>query len=85
VEIDPVLPAHLDGLRATVPLAGGHLRLRYRVDGQGEGVEELRLGERVLEGRRTANPYRRGALVVDLADLADALRPDGPELEVHLP
>ena len=35
VEIDPVLPARLDGLTATVPLAGGLLRVRYRVGGRG--------------------------------------------------
>ena len=85
VEIDPVLPAHLDGLEATVPLAGGLLHLRYRVGEQGAGVEKLVLGSRVVEGERTANPYRPGGLLVDLSELADALRPGGPVLEVQLP
>ncbi|MCL3861237.1 cellobiose phosphorylase [Actinotalea sp. K2] len=85
VEIDPVLPRALDGLTASVPLAGGHLRLRYRVGPGGSGVTSLRLGDRVLTGPRTANPYRAGGTVLDLADLAATLRGDAPELEVHLP
>ncbi len=70
VEIDPVLPAQLDGLTATVPLAGGLLRVRYRVGRRGHGPSAVRLGGRELAATRTANPYRVGGLVVDLADLA---------------
>lgn len=85
VEIDPVLPRRLDGLTAVVPLAGGQLRLRYRVGDRGCGVVGLAVGERTLEGIRTPNPYRPGGLAVPLDALADALRPDGPELAVELP
>ena len=84
VEIDPVLPARLDGLTATVPLAGGLLRVRYRVGGAGHGPSAVRLGGRDLPATRSANPYRRGGLVVELADLEEALRPGGGELEVVL-
>ncbi|TNC20539.1 cellobiose phosphorylase [Georgenia sp. 311] len=85
VEVDPVLPVELDGLTATVPLAGGLLRLRYHVGARGHGVDRLALAGRELPGERTSNPYRAGGLVVDLAELATALSPGGPELEVHLP
>ena len=85
VEIDPVLPAQLDGLTATVPLAGGLLRVRYSVGHRGHGPSAVRLGGRELAATRTANPYRVGGLVVDLADLDPALRPDGDELEILLP
>ena len=85
VVIDPVLPARLDGLRAEVPLDGGLLRLRFRVGSRGHGPDDLRLGGHALEGVRVPNPYRPGGLSVRLADLAEALRPDGPELEVHVP
>jgi hypothetical protein len=34
---------------------------------------------------RVDHPHREGGLIVDLADLGDALRPGGPELEVNLP
>ena len=85
VEIDPVLPSRLDGLTATVPVAGGLLRVRYRVGDRGHGPSVVRLGGRDLTSARTANPYRPGGLVIDLADLGAALRPDGDELEIHLP
>ncbi len=85
VEIDPVLPARLDGLTATVPLAGRLLRVRYTVGARGHGPSALRLGGRDLAAARGANPYRVGALVVDLADLDAALGPDGDELEIILP
>ena len=86
VEIDPVLPSRLDGLTATVPLAGGLLRVRYHVGERGHGPSVARLGGRDLAGaERSANPYRPGGLVLHLADLDAALRPDGDELEVLLP
>ena len=85
VEIDPVLPAALDGLRAAVPLGDGLLRLHVSVGPQGAGPDAVVLAGRELPTTRTPNPYRRGGLLVRLADLADALRPGGPELEVRLP
>jgi len=85
VLIDPVLPTLLDGLTAEVPLAGGLLRVRYHVGPRGHGPTDVRLAGRALPGSRAEHPYRPGGLAVDLADLAEALRPDGPELEVHLP
>jgi CRISPR-associated protein Csx3 len=85
VLIDPVLPARLDGLRAEMPLGGGLLRVRYRVGPRGHGPTELRLAGQVLTSTRTGNPYRPGGLAIALVDLAEALGPDGPELEVHLP
>ena len=85
VEIDPVLPPRLDGLTAAVPLAGGLLRVRYRVGGRGHGPSAVRLGGRHLGVFRAPNPYRPGGLVIDLADLDAARRPDGDELEIHLP
>jgi len=85
VEIDPVLPALLAGLTATVPLAGGLLRVRYRVGGRGHGPSAVRLGGRDLPATRAANPYRLGGLVIELAALEGALRPGGDELEIILP
>ncbi|WP_024285189.1 hypothetical protein [Cellulomonas sp. KRMCY2] len=85
VLLDPVLPARFDGLTADVPLDGGVLRVRYLVGHRGHGPTEVRLAGRALPATRAENPYRPGGLVVDLGDLAEALRPGGPELEVHLP
>lgn len=84
VEVDPVLPARLDGLTAAVPLAGGVLRLRYRVGPRGAGVASLRLAERPPRARVLANAYRPAGVAVPLADLAAALAPDGPPLEVEV-
>ncbi len=85
VEIDPVLPSRLDGLTADVPLAGGLLRVRYRVGDRGHGPSGVRLGGRDLAAVPAANPYRPGGLVLDLAHLDPALRPGGDELEILLP
>ena len=85
VEIDPVLPPRLDGLTADVPLAGGLLRVRYRVGDRGHGPAGLRSGGRDLAAVPAANPYRPGGLVLDLAQLDRALRPGGDELEILLP
>ena len=85
VLIDPVLPTRLDGLTVEVPLAGGLLRVRYRVGPRGHGPTDLRLAGRVLTSTRIQNPYRPGGLAVDLAELTESLDPGGPELEVQLP
>ena len=84
VEIDPVLPPHLDGLRATVPLAGGLLRLRYRVGSGAPASRRCCLGDRAIEGARTANPYRTGRPARSPWPTSPAaLGPSGPELEVR--
>lgn len=84
VEVDPVLPTRLDGLRATVPLDGRTLRVRYRVGARGVGPTALRVAGRDLPSRRVEHPYRSGGLLLALADLADALD-GGHELEVEVP
>ncbi len=85
VVFDPVLPSSLDGLRAEVPLAGSVLRVRYVVGKQGYGPTGVYLADRALPATRAENPYRPAGLVIDLAELTDALRPGGPELEIRLP
>ncbi|MHB1289182.1 GH36-type glycosyl hydrolase domain-containing protein [Georgenia sp.] len=84
VLIDPVLPARLDGLTVEVPLGGGLLRVRYRVGPRGHGPTDVHLAGQAMTATRIENPYRPGGLAVDLADLTEALRPGGPELEVRL-
>lgn len=84
VELDPVLPTRLDGLSAVVPLAGGLLKLRFRVGPRGCGVVGLRVDGRPVAARRTGNPYRPGGVSVRLADLAGALEPGGPDVEVDV-
>ena len=76
--IDPVLPPALDGLRVDVVLLAQPFELTYRVHGAGCGVGSLRLDDRALAFGEDANPYRRGAARVALADLAAKSADDRP-------
>ncbi len=80
--IDPVLPARLDGLTATVPLGGRPAPGPLPRGRRGPRTVRRPAGRRDLPATRSANPYRRGGLVVELADLEEALRPGGDELEI---
>lgn len=73
VEVDPVLPAGSDGLRATVRLAGRLARVTYVVGPEGIGVRRVvgATGELALE--RLDNPHRRPGASVDTDDLRAAL------------
>jgi CRISPR-associated protein Csx3 len=87
VEIDPVLPAHLDGLTATVPLDGRLLRLRYHVGPRGCGTERVVVAGQDVSGERLANPYRTGGLRVPLEALGLGASDDAGRapVEVFLP
>lgn len=81
VEIDPVLPAELDGLTSTLRLADDHrLTVVFRVDKIGYGPAEIRLDGAPLPATRLPNPYRTGGLAVRRADL-----PNGSTIEVIVP
>ena len=84
VEIDPVLPSRLDGLTAVVPLAGGLVRVRYRVGRVGAGVASVRLAGAPVRTSPLVNPYRPPGVAVALRDLAAALTPGGPVLDVEV-
>jgi cellobiose phosphorylase len=79
VDLDPVLPAALDGLEVELWLGDSSLRLHYRVGALGHGVTALRLDGRELPFERQQNPYRTGA-----ARLPCALLQGGRLLEVQL-
>ncbi|WP_374661600.1 hypothetical protein [Inhella sp.] len=65
LSLDPVLPKALDGLTVDMPWPdGAHLRLRYRVDSQGHGVQALWADGRILPFKRLSNAYRLGAAQV---------------------
>jgi 1,2-beta-oligoglucan phosphorylase len=63
---DPVLPHELDGLRASVAVAGREIDIVYRVRA-GCGPTALRLNDAPLVFTRGDNPYRTGGAVVSLA------------------
>jgi cellobiose phosphorylase len=77
LEIDPVLPRSLDGLRASLEVAGRALEVVYRVGPRGHGPQTLRLDGTRLAFARAENPYREGGAVLAMAMLHEQLR-DGP-------
>ena len=58
LEVDPVLPAALDGMVARVPRPGGWLQVRYHVSGAGHGVRRVTVDGREVVGEALANRYR---------------------------
>jgi len=82
--VDPVLPATLDGLRATVRLAGSELQIEYRVGPRGHGPQALTLNGAALPFERQSNPHRHGGAVVDLETLRARLTGTADRLRVEL-
>lgn len=74
LEIDPVLPASLDGLTATVPLDGLALDITYTVGPNGCGPVSVALDGEMLPTTTLANPYRRPGVRIDLDQVRAALR-----------
>jgi cellobiose phosphorylase len=84
VIIDPVMPAALDGLRATVEINGLPITIDYRVGAVGCGPQRLTLNGIELSFEREANPYRTGGAVVTLQTLREGRRAGDNTLTVHL-
>lgn len=82
LEIDPVLPAALDGLTATVHVGGREVRLTYRVGARGCGVSGVLHEDRPLATRRLEARYRPGG--VHLVDRLDTIAPHSPVLELEV-
>ncbi|MDP1901369.1 MAG: hypothetical protein Q8K96_13090 [Rubrivivax sp.] len=71
--LDPVIPPALDGLRATVSLAGHEVELCYRLGPAGCGPKSLVLNGQPLAFMHGSNPYRRGAAQVPMDELSSRL------------
>ena len=69
LHIDPVLPASLDGLSVSLPIAGHASRFTYRVGSQGFGVKSVRLNGVALRGSALRNPYRQAGLAIAMDDV----------------
>jgi cellobiose phosphorylase len=82
--IDPVLPRALDGLALDVTLAERPVRVRYAVGEVGAGPVALELNGAPLPFEREPNPYRTGAALVAMAELAARLRPAENLLTISL-
>ncbi|MGH8231182.1 MAG: GH36-type glycosyl hydrolase domain-containing protein [Steroidobacteraceae bacterium] len=84
LRVDPVMPAALDGLQARTWLLGAVVEVRYRVGPRGCGVRALRLNGQPLAFTTAANPHRRGAALIGIAQLRARLSAEGNTLEVEL-
>jgi 1,2-beta-oligoglucan phosphorylase len=84
LSLDPVIPCALDGLRIRTRCQGHPLDIAYTVGAAGCGVTQVLLNDRSLPFDVQANPYRRGAALVDRSLFGAGLRPQGNRLEVHL-
>lgn len=84
VRIDPVIPASLNGLRVESTLGGRPVELSYQIQGAGCGVNLVALNDTPLPFNTEPNPYRRGAALVDLAAVQQALKPQGNVLRISV-
>jgi 1,2-beta-oligoglucan phosphorylase len=62
--IDPVIPPELDGLKATLRLAGHLVTIVYQVKSKGRGPVSIHLNGEPLDFTREANPYRPGGVSI---------------------
>ena len=63
--IDPVLPTALDGLKATMKIAGRMITFTYHVREGSSGPKRIVVNGRELNLKHEHNPYRAGGAVVD--------------------
>ena len=82
LELDPVMPPVLDGLRVAIEFNGVPLELAYAVSGSGAGVASVELDGVPLPFERAANPHRPGAACIDRARFEAALRGGARRLSI---
>jgi cellobiose phosphorylase len=82
VEIDPVMPPALDGLRVAIEFDGVALEVTYAVAGRGAGIGSIELDGAPLTFERAANPHRPGAARIDRAAFEAALRRGARRLRI---
>ncbi len=82
--LDPVIPAALDGMIATLHLAGRPVDVLYRINGRGCGVVSVNLNGADLDFIRETNPYRPGAARVSMAAFTPGLTEDDNRLTVWI-
>ena len=74
VDIDPVMPQALDGLKVHLQVDGVDLRLVYRIAAQGCGVQALKLDGQSMPFERQPHRYRTGAARVSRTALQSAMQ-----------
>ena len=79
-----MIPAALDGLNVETTLLGHTLEAQYRVGSSGCGVNAVVLNGQTLPFTRGANPHRRGAALVDRAQVQRLLAAGRNVLRIDL-
>jgi cellobiose phosphorylase len=84
VEIDPVLPHSLDGLRARIPFDGTTIDLTYRVGERGSGPTAVMCNGASLPTTPLTNPYREPGVSVSLPLIREALAVAAGRLDIEV-
>ena len=80
VIIDPVIPTHLDGLKATFTYGPKTVTYMYRTEGKHTcGVKSMKVNGEELFGEPIENPYRAAGVAVQGLDF-EALLQDGENI-----
>jgi 1,2-beta-oligoglucan phosphorylase len=82
--VDPVIPASLNGLSATLAIAGRTVEVIYHVKNLGRGPVSIEINGDNVEFTRDENPYRTGAARVSLDFVIRSLTGNGDRLTVWL-
>jgi cellobiose phosphorylase len=82
--VDPVIPAALSGMQATVRVAGHPLTVTYRIKRNGRGTLAVSVNGTPIAFTRDPNPYRPGAARLKLADLTSHLAGMGDHMEITM-
>lgn len=84
LKLDPVMPKALDGLRATLTLAGHQFEITYRIEKHGFGPTKVLLNDAELAFTRGSNPYRTGAAKIPMSAVQAGLTEGVNRLTVWL-
>jgi 1,2-beta-oligoglucan phosphorylase len=82
--IDPVLPAHLDGLAVGMSIGGKPVEIRYSVSGSGSGVRSVEVNGQAIATTALSNPYRDPGVSVRTADITALLTGTNDHLTVSV-
>lgn len=64
IVFDPVMPSSMDGLSASLELAGFPVRLSFYVPEKGYGVRALTINGESISFKTEPNPYRKGGAII---------------------
>lgn len=82
--VDPVIPAALDGLTATMAIAGRMVEITYRVKALGRGPASIELNGANLDFAREQNAFRPGAASLSMESVIQSLTGTGDRMIICL-